>query len=91
MAGDAADNVIIKFTTKTANTSTTLEIKDGNTAIYTETISGGFAVGGHFFYLNKFDTSVSSGRLTTAMTAGSVYTYTITEGSDVIASGSFTA
>ena len=92
VAGDASDNVIIKFTTKTANTSTVLTIKNSaNTTVYTETISGGLAVGGHYFYLNKFDTSVSSGRLTTAMVAGQTYSYTITEGADTIASGYFTA
>ena len=92
VAGDAKDNVIIKFTTKTANTSTVLTIKNSaNTTVYTETISGGLAVGGHYFYLNKFDTSVSSGRLTTAMVAGQTYSYTITEGAATIASGYFTA
>ena len=92
VAGDAKDNVIIKFTTKTANTSTVLTIKNSaNTTVYTETISGGLAVGGHYFYLNKFDTTVSSGRLTTAMVPGQTYSYTITEGADTIASGYFTA
>ena len=92
VAGDAKDNVIIKFTTKTANTSTVLTIKNSaNTTVYTETISGGLAVGGHYFYLNKFDTTVSSGRLTTAMVAGQTYSYTITEGAATIASGYFTA
>ena len=91
MAGKPSDNVIIKFTTKTANTKTTLTIKSGNTSVYNEEITGGLAVGGHYFYLNKFDTTVSSGRLTTAMVAGQTYSYTITEGADTIASGYFTA
>ena len=92
VAGNASDNVIIKFTTKTANTSTVLTIKNSaNDTVYTETISGGLAVGGHYFYLNKFDTTVSSGRLTTAMVPGQTYSYTITEGAATIASGYFTA
>ena len=92
VAGKASDNVIIKFTTKVASTSTALTIKNSaGTVVYTETASSGFAVGGHFFYLNKFDTSVSSGRLTTAMVAGQTYSYTITEGTATIASGYFTA
>ena len=91
MAGKPSDNVIIKFTTKTENTKTTLTIKSGNTSVYNEEITGGLAVGGHYFYLNKFDTTVSSGRLTTAMVAGQTYSYTITEGADTIASGYFTA
>ena len=92
VAGNASDNVIIKFTTKTANTSTVLTIKNSaNDTVYTETIPGGLAVGSHYFYLNKFNTSVSSGRLTTAMVPGQTYSYTITEGADTIASGYFTA
>ena len=91
MAGKPSDNVIIKFTTKTANTKTTLTIKSGNTSVYNEEITGSLAVGSHFFYLNKFDTTVSSGRLTTPMVAGQTYSYTITEGADTIASGYFTA
>ena len=92
MAGKPSDNVIIKFTTKTASTKTTLTIKSGNTTVYTEEITSGFTVGGHFFYLNKFNPAASVGnKLTTAMVAGQTYTYTITEGTASIASGSFTA
>lgn len=95
VAGDARDNVIIKFTTKTANTATVLTIKDSaDVIVYNETIPGGsdgLAVGSHYFYLNKFDPSVSSGRLTTAMVPGQTYSYTITEGAATIASGYFTA
>ena len=95
VAGDARDNVIIKFTTKTANTATVLTIKDSaDVIVYKETILGGsngLAVGSHYFYLNKFDPSVSSGRLTNAMVPGQTYSYTITEGADTIASGYFTA
>ena len=93
VAGEASDNVIIKFTNKKENASTKLEIKKASgTTIYAETISGFTPANkGHFFYLNKFDPSVSSSRLTEAMVAGQTYSYTIVEDGTTIASGYFTA
>ena len=93
VAGKPSDNVIIKFTTKTPSTSTTLTIKAANgDKVYEETVSGGFTAGNHFFYLNKFDTEVDVGdKLIKAMEAGQTYSYTVVEGGTTIASGYFTA
>ncbi|MCI8303534.1 MAG: S-layer homology domain-containing protein, partial [Lawsonibacter sp.] len=105
--GAATDNVIIKFTTTVANKETVLTItdSDGDT-VYTETGST-FAVGGHFFYLNKYVVRDglpeadkwaaayrAGGEKTDAdggMVVGATYSYTITEDGAVIAQGSFIA
>ena len=94
--GTISENVVIKFKTTSEQNAKkiTLTVTDieGKTYYKEELSENSFtAVGGHFFYFNWKEPSVSSGRLLEAMTQGAGYFYTITTPDETILSGSFVA
>lgn len=90
MAGDAKDNVIFKFTGDAG--SYTLKINNGTKDVYTETatVTGN---GGHCFYITTKGTSgpnAGTGDYKSADFAAGTYSFSITNASGVVLSGTFT-
>ena len=93
VAGDAADNIIFKFTGKGTYT---LKIKnDAGTEVYSEDSGNLTAEGGHYFYITTKATAsaqnAGTGTYKNAAFAADDYTFSITDASsNVVLSGSFT-